>query len=102
VREFRGGSIRPIDPKALGPKVGCANAEALDATTDFFITVGMAAKGRNQNFRVVGADLVTHVVLVNHRIEVSDGIALLGKFQLTEIEWLAWHCRFPFFLSLRR
>lgn len=102
MREFLGSAIYSVDPKALGSEVGRADAEALDATTDFLSTVGMAAKGRNQDLRVIGADLVTHVVFVKHCIEVSDGITFLGEFQLTEIEWLGWHCRFPVFLSLRR
>ena len=100
--ELLSSSIRPIDPEALGPEVGGADTEALDAATDFLITIGMPAKRRNQDFRVLGTDLVSHIVVVEHRIQERDGIAFLGEFQFTEIEWLGWQCRFSFFLSLRR
>jgi hypothetical protein len=84
-------AIEPRDPEALGSEIGCSNAEAFDATTDFSFTVWMAAKGCYQNHRVLKANLVTHVVFLKHRIEIGDGIALLGEFQLTEVKWLGGH-----------
>lgn len=100
--EFLGATVCPIYPEAFRPEVGRPNAKALNSATDLFFPLRVAAERRYKDFGVLGVHFVPNIVLVEHHIQVSDGVALFWEFQFTKIEWLRWHRRLPLFHSLRR